>query len=291
MNAEGCPVTDDPPMMTRAARMPDAEPGKLGSVRSHSRGQRAGVRGNRPGGLNPVSLLPWALGRWASGVIRQSRCAISLATLLLSADALLGENLTNAPATTNSAPPALEEPARKWSFSASVMGYLLPDSHDYVQPTITADRDWLHLEARYNYEALKTGSTWVGANFSGGRKLEWEITPMLGGVFGDTTGVAPGYKGSLRWWKLELYSEGEYVFDTGNFSGSYFYNWSELSLAPVAWFRFGLVTQRTHTYQTDREIQRGLLAGLEYKRMSFTTYVFNPEESRPTIVLAASLSF
>ena len=38
---------------------------------------------------------------------------------------------------------------------------------------------------------------------------------MIGGVFGDTTGVAPGYKGSLSWWKLELYSEGEYVFDTG----------------------------------------------------------------------------
>ena len=38
---------------------------------------------------------------------------------------------------------------------------------------------------------------------------------MIGGVFGDTTGIAPGYKGSLSWWKLELYSEGEYVFDTG----------------------------------------------------------------------------
>ena len=42
---------------------------------------------------------------------------------------------------------------------------------------------------------------------------------MLGGVFGETTGVAPGYKGSLSWWKLELYSEGEYVFDTGFLRG------------------------------------------------------------------------
>jgi hypothetical protein len=79
-----------------------------------------------------------------------------------------------------------------------------------------ADRDWLHLEGRYNYEALDTGSAWVGYNFSGGDMLAWEITPMLGGVFGDTTGVAPGYKGSLGWWKLELYSEGEYVYDTGS---------------------------------------------------------------------------
>ena len=131
-----------------------------------------------------------------------------------------------------------------------------------MQPTFTADRGWLHLEARYNYEALDTGSAWVGYNFSGGEKLAWEFTPMLGGVFGDTTGIAPGYKGSLSWWKLELYSEGEYVFDTGSSSDSFFYNWSELTLAPVEWFRFGLVTQRTRVYKTDRDIQRGAARGL-----------------------------
>ena len=104
-----------------------------------------------------------------------------------------------------------------WSFSASAYTYIVPDDGNYVQPTFTADRGWLHLEARYNYEALDTGSAWVGYNFSGGEKLAWEFTPMLGGVFGDITGVAPGYKGSLSWWKLELYSEGEYVFDTERF--------------------------------------------------------------------------
>jgi hypothetical protein len=47
-----------------------------------------------------------------------------------------------------------------------------------------------------------------GYNFSGGETVTWELTPMVGGVFGDTTGVAPGYKGSLSWKKLEFYSEG-----------------------------------------------------------------------------------
>ena len=198
---------------------------------------------------------------------------------------------TNAPAATNSALPTIESDAKKWAFSASVMGYLVPDSRDYVQPTITADRDWLHLEARYNYEALDTGSAWLGYNFSGGKKLEWEFTPMLGGVFGDMTGIAPGYKGSLRWWKLELYSEGEYVFDTRDSSGSFFYNWSELTISPVDWFRVGMVTQRTRAYQTDREVQRGLLAGVSFKKVSFTTYVFNLDESKPTFVFAAELNF
>jgi hypothetical protein len=132
---------------------------------------------------------------------------------------------------------------------------------------------------------------WVGYNFSGGEKLAWELTPMLGGVFGETTGIAPGYKGSLSWWKLELYSEGEYVFDTGDSSDSFFYTWSELTLAPADWLRFGLVVQRTKLYQTAFDIQRGFLAGLSYKKVDFTTYVFNPDASRPTIVLALGARF
>jgi hypothetical protein len=218
---------------------------------------------------------------------------ISIAMAFARATAL-AQTTTNAPISTETnRPPALTEEtdAKAWSFSASVYTYLVPDSRDYVQPTFTADHGWLHLEARYNYEALDTGSAWVGYNFSGGEKLAWEFTPMLGGVFGETTGVAPGYKGSLSWWKLELYSEGEYVFDTGNSSDNFFYNWSELTLSPVDWFRFGLVTQRTRLYKTDREVQRGVLAGFSYKMVDLSAIVFNPDDAKPTLVFAVGLTF
>ena len=57
-----------------------------------------------------------------------------------------------------------------WSFAISAYGYAVPDSEDFVNPGFTADRGRLHLEARYNYEALDTASVWGGANFStGGR--------------------------------------------------------------------------------------------------------------------------
>lgn len=200
--------------------------------------------------------------------------------------------LTGQATETNSVPPVTEtKPEKDWSFSASVYTYVVPDADDYAQPTITYDRNWLHLEARCNYENLETASVWAGYNFSGGEKFSWEFTPMLGGVFGDTTGIAPGYKGSLSWWKLELYSEGEYVFDTDNSSDSFFYNWSELTLAPTDWFRIGMVTQRTRVYETDRDIQRGVLVGFTYKNFALTTCVFNPDESEPTIVVALSYSF
>ena len=184
-----------------------------------------------------------------------------------------------------------EADEKAWSFSAFAYTYFVPDDRNYVQPTFTADRDWLHLEARYNYEAPDTGSAWVGYNFSGGETLAWEFTPMIGGVFGDTAGIAPGYKGSLTWLKLELYSEGEYVFDTRSTSDSFFYNWSELTLAPAEWFRFGMVTQRTRLYKSDRDIQRGLLAGFSFKTVSLTGYVFNPDDEKPTFVLAVGLTF
>ena len=201
---------------------------------------------------------------------------------------------TNAavPAATNTTPALTKESDEKaWSFSASAYTYLVPDSREYVQPTIMADRGRLHLEARYNYENLNTGSLWVGYNFSMGEKLALEFTPMIGGVIGNTAGFAPGYKGSLSWWKLELASEGEYLFDTRDSAGSFFYNWSELSVSPVDWFRVGLVVQRTKLYHTDLDIQRGFLVGFTYKKIDFTTYVFNLGWTDPTVVLAVGVRF
>jgi len=203
---------------------------------------------------------------------------IALAVVLAGGDAL--------------AQPATAAPDEKaWSFDASAYTYFVPDSREYVQPTIQADRGWLHLEARYNYEDLDTGSAWVGYNFSFGESVTLDLTPMVGGVFGNTAGIAPGYKASLSWRKLELYSESEYVFDTGNGADSFLYTWSELALAPVDWFRAGLVVQRTKVYQTDFDIQRGFLMGFSYKGLDVTTYVFNPGASQPTVVLGVSLGF
>jgi hypothetical protein len=204
-------------------------------------------------------------------ILRKS--AAMNAVLLLVALRMHGqiEAIAGSSAGTNASQPAVEEMEKKWSFSASLSTYLVPDDREYAQPTFAADRDWLHLEVRYNYENLDTGSAWVGYNFSGGTKWKWEFTPMLGGVWGEVDGVAPGYKGSLSWRKLELYSEGEYVINAGHSSESFLYNWSELSLAPVDWFRFGFVTQRTRAYKSDVDIQRGFLVGFSYKKVDLTT--------------------
>src|SRR5687767_4645971 len=103
--------------------------------------------------------------------------------------ALLWPSLSLAQATT----PAT---TAQWELAASMYFYQVVDDRNYAQPTITADRGGLHLEARFYYEDADTGSLWLGYNISGGQALSWEFTPMLGGVFGATDAVAPGYKGS-----------------------------------------------------------------------------------------------
>ena len=214
--------------------------------------------------------------------------AVVLAGGTAAAQAPAGPPVGTAKATP--APPVdADEP--DWSFSASAYTYVVPDDRNYVQPTVTADRGWLHLEARFNYEDLDTGSAWFGCNVSVGDAVTLEITPIVGVVFGNTTGVAPGYKGTLAWRALELYSETEYVIDTGESDDSFLYTWSELALAPADWWRVGLVVQRTKVYETEFDVQRGFLAGFSYKRLDVTAYVFDPDADRPTWVVGVVANF
>jgi hypothetical protein len=191
----------------------------------------------------------------------------------------------------SSAPEPEPSPPPAWSFGAWAYTYVVPEERDYVQPTITADHDWLHLEARYNYEALDAGSLWIGLNFGGGDALAWEVVPMIGGIVGHTWGVAPGLKGALSWWKLEFSTEDEYVVDTKDDRDSFFYSWSELALAPLEWCRVGIAGQRTHAYDTERDLQRGFLAGASYQNFHLTAYVFDPDLARPTVVVAVGATF
>jgi hypothetical protein len=181
-------------------------------------------------------------------------------------------------------------PAEPWTYRASASLYFIEDEEDYVQPTVAADRGNLHLEARFNYEDRDSGSAWAGYNLAVGDELVLEVTPMLGVVFGDTRGIAPGYEASLSWRSLEFYSESEYVFDAGDSRDSFLYTWTELTLAPADWWRVGLVAQRTKVYETDFDIQRGFLVGFSREHLDVTAYVFNPDES-PAFVLAVGASF
>lgn len=184
-----------------------------------------------------------------------------------------------------------QDAASGWSGEATLFSYLIPGEGDYAQPTVALDRTALHVEGRFNYEALRTASLWAGYNFEGGSTVTWTLTPMIGGAFGDVGGVAPGYTGSIAWRRFDFYSEGEYLFDLGTPADSFLYNWSELALTPVSWLRAGLVTQRTRVRATDREIQRGPFVSLMVGRLDVGAYLLDSSERSPTVALSFGWTF
>jgi len=183
------------------------------------------------------------------------------------------------------------EAAPAWEFNASLYGYFPPEDRHYAQPTIIANHDWLHLEGRYNYEGLKTGSAWVGWNLGVGDAMRLDATPMVGGVFGDMRGVAPGLELTLSYERFELYSEIEYVIDVENSGNNFLYNWAQLGYSPLDWLTVGLVSQRTRAYETGLDVQRGFFVGFSYKSLKLTTYVFNLGWEKATVVSSLAVSF
>ena len=179
----------------------------------------------------------------------------------------------------------------KWEYSISAYTYVVRNGADFVNPNVIADYDWFHLEVRYNYEALKTGAIWLGYNFTAGDKLVLDVTPMLGGVFGNLTGIAPGYSISAKYARFDFSTEGEYFFDPGNSANNFFYSWSELAVAPTKWLRIGLVAERTNNFGNSSALQPGPFIGIRHDNVEFATYWIGPGSKNGAVVLAMTLNF
>jgi len=96
---------------------------------------------------------------------------------------------------------------------------------------------------------------------------------------------------TFTWKGFELYSESENVFDFEGSENNFFYTWTDITYSPTDWLWFGLSGQRTRLYQTDLEIQRGVLIGGGYKAWELTGYVYNVGFDEPFVLLTLSVSF
>jgi hypothetical protein len=163
-----------------------------------------------------------------------------------------------------------------WEFAITAYPTVVRGGENYTSAIAAADSGPLHLEARYNYESVGARSAFVGWTFSGGDAVSWELTPMLGGVWGTTQGLVPGLEASVAWGRFDFYVEAEYVHDGNERTNNYFYAWSELGFRPVEWLRVGLVGQRTTAYGGDREVQRGPFVQVTWRRVTVGGFWFNP---------------
>jgi len=178
-----------------------------------------------------------------------------------------------------------------WSGRGLASFYALPDAANYLQPTAVADRDALHLELRYNYEAQNSVSGFVGRNVAFGTAVVLRMTPMLGAVVGDTTGIVPALELDLAWNRLEFYTEGEFVIDVTHPSDRFLYSWSETSVWITNRIRTGVVTQRTRAYRAGRDIQPGLLLGATMAKFEAAVYFFKPNSDDRFFVTSIGVTF
>jgi hypothetical protein len=211
-------------------------------------------------------------------------------------DALRGSRLTEQLACAADAPEEGDaertEPEEKaWSFDLTGYWTNPPKDEAYGSAILRADRGALHLEGRYNYEGIDTGSAWAGWTFTWSGAVELSLVPMAGVVFGHTQGVAPGLELDLTWKVLELYTEAEWAFDVGGRDESFFYMWTELTVSPKEWLGFGLVAQRTRVFDTAVDVDRGLLLRFHVRSVSVTGYVFDLDTDRPYVMVGVGISF
>jgi len=185
--------------------------------------------------------------------------------------------------------PAAGQEEGEWAFSATAFGYFVPatTSCSPCSPrtgALCTSRPATTTRRRTQARSGSEGTS-PEARISSGRSRRWS------GGFSGTLKASPRVTRVARVEKARALQRGEYVFDTTDTSASFFYNWSELTYSPLEWFRFGLVTQRTRNYASDREIQRGLLAGFSYKALYVAGYVFNPDDEGRTIIVGVTLVY
>ena len=162
----------------------------------------------------------------------------------------------------------------RWEIGLEANNYFIPGNY-ILDPVVTANHNKLHLEARYNYEDLRTLSAWAGYNFHWTKKVDFAFTPMVGIVLGNTQGIAPGFEFDFNYRKFEIYSETEYLLDTGDKNASFYYNWTDITYNLKEWLWFGMSIQRTRLYRSELELQKAPLVGFQLKKWQLTTYGFD----------------
>jgi len=159
-------------------------------------------------------------------------------------------------------------------------------------------RGW-YAEGRYNYEAERSLSIYVGKEFTRKvrkgfarkSKLSMAVTPLAGIVVGDFRGLSAGLNLKLGYGKFFFGSQSQYTTSAETNALDFFFNWSELGCQPAPWIYFGLSVQ--HTYYDVLNINLfdpGAVIGFEIGRWAFPFYCFNIMEREKYFVWGITLN-
>jgi len=147
------------------------------------------------------------------------------------------------------------------------------------------NKNGIYTEMRYNYEALKTASVYMGKNFAKEGRVSYDVTPMIGMVFGNFNGGSLAVNMELEHKKTFISMQTQYTISRDAKENNFFFNWTELGYQPLKWFYTGVSTQQTQVYKTKFISEYGILAGFIIKKITIPVYVFNPLNTNRNFII------
>jgi hypothetical protein len=155
---------------------------------------------------------------------------------------------------------------------------------------IQNSRNW-YVEARYNYEELRSASLYIGKNFSKEIKsFYYSVTPVIGGVAGKFTGGSVGVNLQMEYEKFFFYSQSQFTFTQKARGNDFVFSWAELGVEPLPWMFFGLSLQYTHDLWNHTNMtEEGIVVGFNFRRWTFPLYGFNLQDQQRYFILGINL--
>ncbi len=162
-------------------------------------------------------------------------------------------------------------------------------------PIVHIQNEKWYGEARYNYEALKTFSVYVGKIFSNEEKTQsYAIIPVIGITTGKFKGGSVGLDITFNDSDFFFCSQSQYTFSNTDRYQNFIYSWSELGYEPSKWIYAGLALQYTQLFQKTEEplmYEFGVMAGFKLGRWTIPIYSFSPFADDRYFIVGLNLIF
>ena len=148
----------------------------------------------------------------------------------------------------------------------------------------------LYCELRYNYEEKDAISFNAGKTFHIPGKFLTTLTPMLGIVAGSMKGYSLVLNQETEWKSFYFSSRSQYCKSFSKEYQDFFYSWLETgySISPVVFTGIALQYRRQ---ANDREMEPGVMGGINLKRISVSFYVFNPSSANSYFALGLNYDY
>jgi len=138
-----------------------------------------------------------------------------------------------------------------------------------------------YLETRYNYENDKTVSLYFGKSYSNDKKINYEIIPMIGLVYGQMEGISPGFNLKIDYKRFTSSTQCQYTYDFIGKNKSFFWDWSNFYIKMNEHISLGCAIQINRSKSGDNYNHFSPSLRYEYHTFFLEVNAFNFWETYP----------